>query len=273
MPDTSTDTARRAPSGRLPVPGQPTLAVHFERRGDRTEAELVGTATGPLDTAATAVAAEVEALAAAQHDHGARVHLAAEHPADRVDPLPAAVARTLGLHERRELLQLRRPLPVPADHPIRSTSAPLATRPFEPGADDAAWIRVNNRAFAAHPDQGRETLATLAHRTGEDWFDPAGFLVADDDARPDELAGFCWTKVHPANDHDPALGEIYVIGVDPDHHGRGLGPALVLAGLDHLAGRDLGTANLYVEADNVPALRLYDRLGFAVHRRREVLSS
>jgi mycothiol synthase len=272
VPATSTDSPRHAPSGRRSITGQPSLAVRFDRRGDRTEAEIEGTATGPLDAAATAVAAEIAALAAAQADHGASLHLAAEHPADRIDPLPAAVAAAVGLRDRRELLQLRRPLPVPADHPSRATAPALTTRPFEPGPDDAAWIRVNNRAFASHPDQGRETAATLAHRTAEAWFDPAGFVVADDDARPGELAGFCWTKVHPATADEEALGEIYVIGVDPTRHGEGLGPALVLAGLDHLAGRGIGTANLYVEADNGPARRLYDRLGFGVHRRREVLS-
>lgn len=272
MPATSTDSPRHAPSGRRSIAGQPSLAIRFDRRGDRTEAEIEGSASGPHDAAVTAAAAELGALAAAQADRGARVHLAAEHPADRVDPLPAAVAAAVGLHDRRELLQLRRPLPVPADHPVRAATPALSTRPFVPGTDDDAWIRVNNRAFASHPDQGRETPATLARRTADAWFDPAGFLVADDVGRPGELAGFCWTKVHPATDHDEALGEIYVIGVDPTRHGEGLGPALVLAGLDHLAGRGLGTANLYVEADNAPARRIYDRLGFGVHRRREVLS-
>ena len=98
----------------------------------------------------------------------------------------------------------------------------------------------------------------------------AGFLVADDPGRPGEFSGFCWTKEHEATNTDPALGEIYVIGVDPSHRGEGLGPAFTMAGLDHLAAQGLTTAVLYVEADNEPARRLYDRLGFATHRRRRV---
>jgi mycothiol synthase len=146
----------------------------------------------------------------------------------------------------------------------------VSLRPFDPTTDVDAWIRQNNRAFATHPDQGTQTPASLAATLAEPWVDLAGFLVADDPDRPGELAGSCWTRRHPADETDPELGEIFVIGVDPSWHGRGLGARLVLAGLDHLASRDLATAMLYVDATNEPARRLYRRLGFEPHRRRRV---
>ena len=170
-------------------------------------------------------------------------------------------AAELGLHLVRELYQMRRPLPV---EPEIDGAARLATRPFEVGRDEAAWLRVNNRAFAGHPDQSGWTTAEIAGREAEDWFDPAGFLLLE--APDGTLQGFCWTKIHPATDADPAMGEIYVIGVDPDWHGQGLGRALVLAGLGHLAHRGLQVGMLYVESKNTPAVHLYRRLGFTIHQ-------
>ena len=171
------------------------------------------------------------------------------------EPTPAddASAADAGLRPDRDLWQLRRPLPV---------SAPwsLDVRAFVPGRDEDAWLEVNNRAFAGHPEQGNWDRATLVQREAEPWFDPEGFLLHEAQGR---LLGFCWTKVH--EQEAPPLGEIYVIGVDPDAAGRGLGRALTLAGLDHLARNGTTIGMLYVDAANQRALQLYQHLGFEFH--------
>jgi mycothiol synthase len=171
---------------------------------------------------------------------------------EEADDSDTEVLAPLGLTPYRDLLQLRRPLPAPASG--------LVTRSFVPGEDEDAFIEVNNRAFQWHPEQAGLTRERLAQTMAEDWFDPDGFRLYETEGR---LAGFCWTKVH--SDHDPVMGEIYVIGVDPDFHGRGLGGPMTLAGLEHLSAEGITLANLYVEADNVPALRVYDKLGFERH--------
>ena len=166
------------------------------------------------------------------------------------------LAASAGLAMTRELLQMRVPLPL--DRPVD-----VATRPFVPGTDDDAFLAVNNRAFASHPEQGGWTHDTLRQRQDEDWFDPAGFLLHERDGR---LAAFCWTKLHPADAGSPALGEIYVIAVDPDFQGLGLGNQLTLAGLSSIAARGLTTGMLYVDGGNTAAVTMYEHLGFTVHR-------
>lgn len=189
-------------------------------------------------------------VAAATHG-GGLLRLWARGP----DELRTEIAEAAGMVVGREVLQLRRRLP--ADEPWS-----LATRPFVVGADEAAWLEVNRRAFVWHPEQGELTLAELQAREREPWFDPDGFLLHEEDGR---LVGFCWTKVHAAA--DPPVGEIFVIAVDPSAHQRGLGRRLVLAGLDHLHRAGLTIGMLWVEATNEPALHLYRDLGFTVHCR------
>ena len=165
-----------------------------------------------------------------------------------------AIANQVGLRPGRELLQMRRALP------LDSNVVVLVTRPFEVGRDEGAWLTVNNRAFAAHPEQGGWDTATLASREKEVWFDAAGFRLHEIDGR---LAAFCWTKIH--RDVEPALGEIYVIAVDPDFLGQGLGRALTVAGLHWLNEHGVDVGMLYVDADNTAAVSLYRSLGFDVH--------
>ncbi|MEQ8841317.1 MAG: mycothiol synthase [Acidimicrobiales bacterium] len=176
-----------------------------------------------------------------------------------VDDRAHAVATDLGFVAYRDLWQLR------CDLPARPSGLP--TRAFDPdnGHDLDDFVRVNNRAFHWHPEQGGLTAEAALATMQEPWFDPDGFRLyhARGSDGADELAGFCWTKVH--SDHDPPLGEIYVIAVDPGHHGQGLGKPMTLAGLEWLADRGLRHGMLYVESDNDPANATYAALGFTRH--------
>lgn len=206
------------------------LVIDPESRG-------AGLGTALLNTVVTEHPAAVFAWA-----HG-------DHPAAR------ALAKTFGFDQVRTLLQLHAPVAgVCLGRETRFLSA------FEPGTDDAAWLALNSRAFADHPEQGGLTQHDLDDRKAESWFNAGDFLILRDG---DAMIGFCWLKI--TESEEGGLGEFYAVGIDPDRQGEGLGRVLMDAGFARLSERGIRTANLYVEADNEPALALYDRYGFQQH--------
>ncbi|WP_435830359.1 mycothiol synthase [Saccharopolyspora shandongensis] len=169
---------------------------------------------------------------------------------------PGAVrlAERFGLSRPRELWRMGRDLATP-ELPEPEPAEGVRIRTFRAGQDEPSVVEVNHRAFSWHPEQGGMTEQDLRAKEHEEWFDPAGFFLAVDGV--DRLLGFHWTKVHP-----DGMGEVYVVGVDPAAQGGGLGRSLTVAGLRHL--RDTGSRQvmLYVEGDNAPAIKVYQRLGF-----------
>lgn len=257
-------------SASIPASGEPRLLGAVVAR-DRAGGQLVGYAPVVGDFASGQYAMEVAvdpAVANAPALFDGMVDLACALVADsggrtlrlwisKASDADDERARAHGFHAERHLIQMRCPLPL-TDHGRKPGAAPsIQTRAFRPGHDEAAWLATNNRAFASHPEQGHWDLATLLEREEESWFDPDGLLLLEEDGR---LAGSCWTKIHA--DTRPPMGEIYVIGVDPDFHGRGWGRALTQAGLDWLAHQGLTVGMLYVDADNTAAVSMYRSMGF-----------
>ncbi len=174
-------------------------------------------------------------------------------------PGAQALAASMGLRKKRELLQLRRDVAADgSDLPPLVVDPSIELRTYSGPDDDREILRVNNAAFEWHPEQGGWSSAQIDERTSADWFDPAGLFLAYDVDDPSTLLGFHWTKRQDAD-----LGEVYIVGVDPAAQGRGLGRMLTLAGLHYFADRRIGTVMLYVEGDNTAALHTYERLGFA----------
>lgn len=234
--------------------------------GDGAEAELAVDPEHRGRGVGTALLAEVEAWLEAEI-----THLRVWAHGDR--PESSAFAAANGFERARVLFQFSRGLedfPWPAawpegtgrnwptgDAPDARLAPGVRLRPFKAGADEEAWLRVNAAAFADHPEQGRWTAADLAAREAERWFDPDGFIVAEDGQG---MLGFHWTKV------EHGVGEVYVLGVDPRAQGTGLGRTLTLAGLAHLAAHGIRQVDLYADESNDRAVKLYRSQGFAVVR-------
>ena len=179
-------------------------------------------------------------------------------------PAAKAIAASLKLERLWSNLLMSKSLgdiqPVTSKYPIRT---------FITDFDNQAFLSLNNKVFANYPDQGGWSEDDLRVRLNETWFDKKGFFVAED---KEELIGFCWTKIHGAHTHShdggdddhghDALGEIYVLAVNPDYEGQGVGRDLTITGLNYLKYQGLNNVMLYVGVENKPAFNLYKLLGF-----------
>ncbi|GIS99839.1 MAG: hypothetical protein CM1200mP26_15520 [Acidimicrobiales bacterium] len=121
----------------------------------------------------------------------------------------------------RDLLRLRRELP--------ALITDLVVRPFTE-IDAEAFLECNNRAFDWHPEQGEMTPETSPPGRPSPGTTPRASCCLKRSSRGRACnhrllldQGACRRKARPR--------EIYAIAVDPEHHGRGLGRELTLAGL------------------------------------------
>jgi mycothiol synthase len=265
--------------------GTPAIAehvlLHLRHGGDKSDSHIVieenqqVIAYAHLDTTDLVAGPSVEAVVHPQHrGKGLGVLIlkeAIKMCGDRTriwshgDLPPAkAIAASLKLERLWSNLLMSKPIgeiqPVTSKYPIRT---------FIPGLDNQAFLALNNKVFADYPDQGGWSEDDLKMRLNESWFDDKGFFVAEDES---ELIGFCWTKIHGAHTHShngsdedhghEALGEIYVLAVNPDYKGQGIGRDLTITGLNYLKYQGLNNVMLYVGVENKPAFNLYKSLGF-----------
>ena len=265
--------------------GTPAIAehvlLHLRHGGDKSDSHLVieenkeVIAYAHLDTTDLVAGPSVEAVVHPQHRGkglGALIlKEAIKICGDKTriwshGDLPAAkaIAASLKLERLWSNLLMSKSLgeiqPVTSNYPIRT---------FIPGLDNQAFLALNNKVFADYPDQGGWSEEDLKVRLNEDWFEKEGFFVAEDKG---ELIGFCWTKIHGALTHShsgsdddhghEALGEIYVLAVNPGYKGQGIGRDLTITGLNYLKYQGLNNVMLYVGVENKPAFKLYKSLGF-----------
>jgi len=122
---------------------------------------------------------------------------------------------------------------------------------------------------------------------------PAGFLDAMDPAalaqwrrtRPRRAGERSLVAVHDGtvvgfahyggyrveqDEHDPAIGELYAVYVDPDRWGTGAGRALLAAARAGLAAAGFAEMRLWVLEENHRARRFYERAGLAPDGAREL---
>ena len=125
---------------------------------------------------------------------------------------------------------------------------------------------VNQRAEVSHAAfASTRTIETYQQRMlrfmRSPVYQPAQDLVT---VSPDgRFTSFCLLWTDPVN----RVGLFEPVGTHPDFQGRGLAKAVLSAGLHRL--RDLGMTNasVCVETDNLPAIHLYESMGFRTSLR------
>ncbi|HKX76141.1 MAG TPA: mycothiol synthase [Acidimicrobiia bacterium] len=168
-------------------------------------------------------------------------------------PEMVAAAQALGFVEERRLLMLRRSL----DNLERAVIPEgVSIEHFFAGEDEVDLARVTTQAFAGTAEQWIWTPPVLAARQRMTWFDPADLITACDRRG---LLGFCWVKWN-----GPDRGEIYLLAVQPQWQGRGLGRGLALSGLQRMVEKGAEEAFLYVDDTNQRAITLYQSLNFGL---------
>ena len=80
----------------------------------------------------------------------------------------------------------------------------------------------------------------------------------------DSLVGVIVCKLEQHAAHSPATyrGYIAMLAVASAHRGQGVATALVRMAVDAMAARHADEVVLETEETNIPAMRLYERLGF-----------
>jgi mycothiol synthase len=181
------------------------------------------------------------------------------------EPL-SAVYEAAGYRTIRHSLEMRAELG--ADVPAPRWPEGLALRAFVPGEDERRVYEADMECFEDHWEFVREPFAVWRARMMEHpAFDPELWFLLKEEG---ELAGICLCGVHSSG--DPGFGWVIVLGVRRRWRRRGLGLRLLQHAFREFHRRGMTRAGLEVDAENLTgAVRLYERAGMVVARRRDIV--
>ncbi len=128
-------------------------------------------------------------------------------------------------------------------------------RHFAPG-DEGSLCALQNLAFAGSWGFRPNTVEEIRYLVNCSLCHSEGILLI---AEGERLAGYCLTMDDAS---DKGRGFIRMMGVAPSYRGRGLGRALVVAGINYLRRRGMTAIELDVDSGNTSAKGLYQSVGF-----------
>ena len=138
--------------------------------------------------------------------------------------------------------------PLPSGYSIRH---------FELDRDEQALTDLQNAAFTGSWGFAPNTAEEIAARVRLRPWESDGILLLQ---YGQQVCGYNWTQ--RPKQSDVSTGYIGMTGVHPDYRGKGLGRAIVSAGMAYLESKGAKTVKLEVDHSNKPARELYLSLGF-----------
>ena len=140
--------------------------------------------------------------------------------------------------------------------------AGFAARSFVVGQDEQVLTELQNVAFEENWGFSPNTVEQISVRVKHNSGGPQSiiFITEDGVTEDGKPAAYNWTMFF-ADEREPS-GVIAMTGVHPEYRGRGIGRAVVTAGIAHLVERGANFVDLEVESENAPARELYLKLGF-----------
>ena len=127
---------------------------------------------------------------------------------------------------------------------------------------------VQNRSFADTWGYNPSTIERITYRVNQGDCSPEDVILVCEGDKP---IGYCWTTINPEENIALGIskGRIYMLGVDPDYRGKGIGKLALLKGLSHLRGKGIEVAELTVDSENRAACALYESVGFKISSTSE----
>jgi mycothiol synthase len=139
----------------------------------------------------------------------------------------------------------------------------LPSRHLQRGEEDKL-TQIQNRSFAGTWGYNPTAVEEIVYHLSLTGRSPEDVILICEGGRP---IGYCWTLVNSeasAAAMGTNKGRIYMLGVDPDYRGRGIGKRALLAGLAHLKSKGIEVAELTVDSQNAAACALYESGGFKI---------
>jgi mycothiol synthase len=140
------------------------------------------------------------------------------------------------------------------------------TRNFRPGLDERTSAQLENACFAEAWEYVPVEVGEFEGFVRSPSFRADGVIYATHEGR---VVGECWCWLQIAENRAPGAkrrGDVWSLCVLPAHRRRGLGRALLLAGVQWLRHQGATTAYLGVDGANEEAKQLYQSAGFVTQR-------